>query len=132
VQIRHPLTADDTDEMSWPWLPGLVEGLVAPGEWDIVVTDDPLVEELDAGRVPAYPVCRHAAEAIRPRAAPAVALFAERAPGVRPGVRPGFTVNEDVAHVFRELEGIPLAIEPAAGTPAVADTRGVVTRPGHR
>ncbi|GAB2801137.1 BTAD domain-containing putative transcriptional regulator [Actinoallomurus bryophytorum] len=45
-----------------------------------------------------------------PRAAPAVALFAERAAAVRPG----FTVNEDVAHICRELEGIPLAIELAA------------------
>jgi hypothetical protein len=49
VQVRHPLTADDTDEMLWPWLTGLLEGMVAPGEWDIVVTDDRLVEGLDAG-----------------------------------------------------------------------------------
>jgi hypothetical protein len=67
VQVRHPLTADDTDEMSCPWLTGLLEGLVVPGEWDIVVTDDRLVEGLDAGGVPVYPVCRHAAEAIRLR-----------------------------------------------------------------
>jgi predicted ATPase/DNA-binding SARP family transcriptional activator/tetratricopeptide (TPR) repeat protein len=45
-----------------------------------------------------------------PRAAPAVVLFAERAAAVRPG----FTVNEDVAHICRKLEGIPLAIELAA------------------
>jgi hypothetical protein len=30
VQVRHPLTANDTDEMSWPWLTGLLEGMVAP------------------------------------------------------------------------------------------------------
>lgn len=67
VQVRHPLTADDTDETSWPWLPGLVVGMVAPGEWEIVLTDDRLVEGLDAGGNPVYPVCRRAAEAIRLR-----------------------------------------------------------------
>ncbi|MGP4102788.1 hypothetical protein [Nonomuraea sp. KM90] len=64
VQVRHPLTAGDTDEASWPWLPGLVVGMVAPGEWDIVVTDDRLVEGLDADGHPVHPVCRRAAEAI--------------------------------------------------------------------
>ncbi|WP_329431141.1 hypothetical protein OG339_47240 (plasmid) [Streptosporangium sp. NBC_01495] len=67
VQVRHPLTADNTDETSWPWLPGLVVGMVAPGQWDIVVIDDRLVEGLDADGVPVYPVCRRAAEAIRLR-----------------------------------------------------------------
>jgi hypothetical protein len=52
VQVRHPLT-------------GLAVGMVAPGEWDIVVIDDRLVEGLDAGGNPVYPVCRRAAEAIR-------------------------------------------------------------------
>ncbi|MGP3961014.1 hypothetical protein ACTWPT_33935 [Nonomuraea sp. 3N208] len=65
VRVRHPLTADDTDETSWPWLTGLVVGMAAPGEWDIVVIDDRLVEGLDAGGNPVYPVCRRAAEAIR-------------------------------------------------------------------
>ncbi|MEV4575532.1 hypothetical protein AB0K16_20015 [Nonomuraea jabiensis] len=67
VRVRHPLTADDSDEASWPWLPGLVVGMVAPGQWDIVVIDDRLVEGLDAGGVPVYPVCRRTAEAIRLR-----------------------------------------------------------------
>ncbi|MEV6159869.1 hypothetical protein AB0L53_56980 [Nonomuraea sp. NPDC052129] len=35
VRVRHPLTAADTDETSWPWVTGLVVGMVAPGEWDI-------------------------------------------------------------------------------------------------
>ncbi|MEV4179101.1 hypothetical protein [Nonomuraea sp. NPDC049709] len=52
MQVRHPLT-------------GLAVGMVAPGEWDIVVIDDRLVEGLDAGGNPVYPVCRRAAEAIR-------------------------------------------------------------------
>ncbi|MGP3919881.1 hypothetical protein [Nonomuraea sp. 10N515B] len=52
---------------SWPWLTGLVVGMVAPGEWDIVVTDDRLVEGLDVGGNPVYPVCRRAGEAIRLR-----------------------------------------------------------------
>ncbi|MER6005899.1 hypothetical protein ABT120_45655 [Nonomuraea angiospora] len=68
VQVRHPLTEnDDKDEASWPWLPGLVLGMVAAGEWEIVVTDDRLVEGLDAGGDPVYPVCYRAAEAIRLR-----------------------------------------------------------------
>ncbi|MEU0569253.1 hypothetical protein ABZ297_28295 [Nonomuraea sp. NPDC005983] len=67
VQVRHPLTEDDKDEKSWPWLPGLVLGMVAPGEWEIVVTDDRLVEGLDADGDPAYPVCYRAAGAIRLR-----------------------------------------------------------------
>lgn len=41
--------------------------MVAPGQWDIVVIDDRLVEELEAGGTPVYPVCRRAAEAIRPQ-----------------------------------------------------------------
>ncbi len=65
VRVRHPLTAADTDERSWPWLSGLVVGMAAPGEWDIVVIDDRLVVGLDAGGNPVYPVCRRAAEAIR-------------------------------------------------------------------
>jgi hypothetical protein len=65
VQVRHPLTAEDTDETLWPWLTGLVVGMVAPGEWDIVVIDDRLVAGLDASGDPVYPVCRRAAEAIR-------------------------------------------------------------------
>ncbi|MBE1588247.1 hypothetical protein H4W80_006505 [Nonomuraea angiospora] len=39
--------------------------MAAPGEWDIVVIDDRLVEGLDAGGNSVYPVCRRAAEAIR-------------------------------------------------------------------
>ncbi|RVX41163.1 hypothetical protein EDD27_3634 [Nonomuraea polychroma] len=65
VRVRYPLTAGDTDETWWPWLMGLVVGRVAPGEWDVVVIDDRLVEGLDAGGNPVYPVCRRAAEAIR-------------------------------------------------------------------
>lgn len=64
VQVRHPLTKADKDEGSWPWLPGLVLSMVAPGAWEIVVTDDRLVEGLDADGDPVYPVCRRAAEAI--------------------------------------------------------------------
>jgi predicted ATPase/DNA-binding SARP family transcriptional activator len=45
-----------------------------------------------------------------PRTAPAVALFADRAAAVRPG----FTVDDDVVRICRELDGIPLAIELAA------------------
>ncbi|MFI7135797.1 hypothetical protein ACIBQ1_59840 [Nonomuraea sp. NPDC050153] len=67
VQVRHPLTADDTDEKSWPWLPGRVLAMVVPGEWEIMVTDDRLVDGLDAGGNPVYPVCRRVAEAIRLR-----------------------------------------------------------------
>ncbi|WP_433258005.1 hypothetical protein ACQPYK_22140 [Streptosporangium sp. CA-135522] len=67
VQVRHPLAADDKDETSWPWLPGLVLGMVAPGEWKIVVTDDRLLEGLNADGDPVYPVCYRAAEAIRLR-----------------------------------------------------------------
>lgn len=63
--VRHPLTADDTDETSWPWLTGLVVGMAAPGQWDIMVIDDRLVEGLDVGGNPVYPVCRRPAEAIR-------------------------------------------------------------------
>jgi hypothetical protein len=47
VQVHHPLTADDKDETSWPWLPWmpwLVVGMVALGQWQIMVTDDRLVE----------------------------------------------------------------------------------------
>ncbi|MEU1729169.1 hypothetical protein [Nonomuraea sp. NPDC005692] len=42
------------DMMAWPWLTGLVVGMVAPGQWDIVVPDDRLV---GAGRrwVPGVP-----------------------------------------------------------------------------
>ncbi|MFB9840534.1 ATP-binding protein, partial [Actinoallomurus acaciae] len=43
-------------------------------------------------------------------AAPAVALFTDRARAVRPG----FVANDAVAGVCRELDGIPLAIELAA------------------
>ncbi|WP_329081180.1 hypothetical protein [Streptosporangium sp. NBC_01469] len=74
VQVRHPLTADNTDETSWPWLPGLVVGMIAPGQWDIVVIDDRLVEGLYADGVPVYPVCRRAAEAIRLRWLPRSAV----------------------------------------------------------
>ncbi|MFI6736165.1 hypothetical protein ACIBI9_24845 [Nonomuraea sp. NPDC050451] len=44
VQVRHQLTEDDQDETSWPWLPGLVVGMVAPGQWQIMVIDDRPVE----------------------------------------------------------------------------------------
>jgi hypothetical protein len=64
VQVRHPLVEGDEDEKSWPWLAGMMVGMVAPGEWEIVVTDDRLVEGLDADGTPVYPVCRRAAEAI--------------------------------------------------------------------
>lgn len=67
VQVRHPLTEDDKDETSWPWLPGVVLGMVAPGRWEIVVIDDRLVEGLDADGDPVYPVCHRAAGAIRLR-----------------------------------------------------------------
>lgn len=67
VQVRHPLTADDTGENAWPWMAGLVLGRLAPDEWEIVVTDDRLVEGLDADGDPVYLVCYRAAEAIRLR-----------------------------------------------------------------
>ncbi|TMR08271.1 hypothetical protein ETD86_48495 [Nonomuraea turkmeniaca] len=67
MQVRHPLVEGDEDEKSWPWLAGMVVGMVAPGEWEIVVTDDRLVEGLDAGGNPVYPVCCRAAAAIRLR-----------------------------------------------------------------
>ncbi|MFC5831114.1 hypothetical protein [Nonomuraea insulae] len=38
--------------------------MVAPGEWEIVVTDNRLVKGLDAGGNPVYPVCHRAAEVI--------------------------------------------------------------------
>ncbi|MEV6866756.1 hypothetical protein AB0M44_37890 [Streptosporangium subroseum] len=41
--------------------------MVGPGEWEIVVADDRLVEGLDADGNPVYPVCYRAAEAIRLR-----------------------------------------------------------------
>ncbi|WP_421916398.1 hypothetical protein [Nonomuraea polychroma] len=74
VQVRHPLAEGDEDDASWPWLPGQVLGMVAQGEWKIVVTDDRLVEGLDADGNPVYPVCRRAAEAIRLRWLPRSAV----------------------------------------------------------
>ncbi|MFI9841864.1 hypothetical protein ACIHFD_32840 [Nonomuraea sp. NPDC051941] len=44
---------------------GRVVGMVAPGQWEIVVTDDRLAEGWTPAGVPVYPVCRRAAEAIR-------------------------------------------------------------------
>ncbi|WP_433381614.1 hypothetical protein [Streptosporangium sp. CA-115845] len=41
--------------------------MVAPGEWEIVVTDNRLVKGLDADGSPVYPVCHRTAEAIRLR-----------------------------------------------------------------
>jgi hypothetical protein len=67
VQVRHPLGVGDTatDPEAWPWLPGLVLGQTGADEWEIVVTDDRLVEGLDADGDPVYPVCYRDRQAIR-------------------------------------------------------------------
>lgn len=49
------------------------------------------------------------------RRAPAVALFIQRAALQRPGFQPGPTALRAIAGLCRELDGLPLAIELAAG-----------------
>ncbi|MGW3345957.1 hypothetical protein ACWDA3_21810 [Nonomuraea rubra] len=33
VRVLHLLTADNADETAWPWLTGLVVGVLTPGQW---------------------------------------------------------------------------------------------------
>jgi len=37
VQIRYPLTDDQAERSTWPWVPGWIAGQCGPDEWDIVV-----------------------------------------------------------------------------------------------
>lgn len=50
-----------------------------------------------------------------PRRSPSVAVFLDRADRVRPGFVPGDDELETVAEIVRRLDGLPLAIELAAG-----------------
>jgi len=75
-----------------------------------------------------------AERAARDDAAPseAVALFVERATGVRPSFHPTPSDMEAIAEICRRLDGLPLAIELAAARMKVLSPQAILARLGNR
>jgi hypothetical protein len=71
VEIRYPLTDDQTERAAWPWVAGWIAGQCGPNEWDIVVEGAGRTSYDDNGE-PLYSAAYHDASEIRPAAARSV------------------------------------------------------------
>lgn len=87
----------------------------APRMTVVVTSREPVgVPGEQVWRIPSLAVPDEGASPEVVRAAPAVALFVARATQVRPGYEISDDDAEDVGHICRRLDGLPLAIELAA------------------
>ena len=42
VLVQFPLPGQDSDRVTWPWLPGIITAVCGEDEWEVVVLDERL------------------------------------------------------------------------------------------
>ena len=63
VLVRFPLSGQDSDHETWPWLPGIITADGGADEWQVVLLDERLEQN------GSYPLCYRDTSDLRPRPA---------------------------------------------------------------
>lgn len=122
------LVLDNLEQI--PGAAGALALLLATCASLIVLATSRTVLHISGERI--YPVPPFTTETGDPAASPAVRLFAERARAADPAFALDAASLESVAGICRQLDGLPLAIELAAGQTRALTPQAILTRLDHR
>lgn len=122
------LVLDNLEQI--PGAAGVLALLLATCASLVVLATSRTVLHVSGERI--YPVSPFSTEAGDPSASPAVQLFAERARAADPAFALDAASLESVASICLQLDGLPLAIELAAGQTRALTPQAILNRLDHR